>query len=151
MAKHVILKGNNFAGISGGSTELPIKLMNMILEDAKEHKKPVWILLQDLSKAYNRVDLFILRRAMERVKIPSSCISFIIDFFTHRKNAILTKGSISDYYDVKIGIDQGEVISSLLWCIYFDPLLCEINKLNKGYTLTHQWMSDVSQGTKTKL
>jgi len=88
---------------------------------------------------------------MERVKIPSSCISFIIDFFTHRKNAILTKGSISDYYDVKIGIDQGEVISSLLWCIYFDPLLCEINKLNKGYTLTHQWMSDVSQGTKTKL
>ncbi len=41
MAKHAILKGNNFADILGGSTELPIKLMNMILEDAKEEKKLV--------------------------------------------------------------------------------------------------------------
>ncbi len=63
--------------------ELPIKLMNMILEDAKEHNKPIWILLQDLFKAYDRVDLTILRKAMERVKIPTSCINFILDFFTH--------------------------------------------------------------------
>jgi len=84
---------------------------------------------------------------MERVKIPSSCIALILDFFTHRKNAILTKRGLSDYYDVKIGIDQGEVILPLLWCIYFDPLLCEINQLNKRYTLSHKWMSDVSKGT----
>src|SRR6266540_3929168 len=88
---------------------------------------------------------------MERVKIPSSCIAFILDFFTYRKNAILTKGGILDYYDVKIDIDQGEVISPLLWCIYFDPLLCEINKINKGYTLSHEWMQDVSKGTKAQL
>src|SRR6266498_5306020 len=126
MAKHAILKGNNFASLPGGSMELPIKLMNMILEDAKENNKPVWILLQNLSKAYDRVDLNIFRKAMERVKIPHSCINFILDFFTHQKNAILTKGGLSEYYDVKIGIDQGEVISPLLWCIYFDALLCEI-------------------------
>ena len=41
MAKHEILKGNNFAGLPGGSTELPIKIMNMILEDAKKNQKPV--------------------------------------------------------------------------------------------------------------
>ncbi len=151
MAKHAILKGNNFTGLPGGLTELPIKLMNMILEDVKEHNKPVWILLQDLSKAYDRVDLTILRRAMEWMKISSSCINFILDFFIHRKNAILTKGGLSDYYDVKIDIDQDEVISPLLWYIYFDPLLCEINQLNKGYTLTHQWMSNISQKTKRQL
>ncbi len=138
IAKYNVLKNNNFVGLPGGSTELPIKLMNMILEDAKEHKKLVWILLQDLSKAYDRVDLTILRKAMEWVKLPISYINFILDFFTYQKNAILTKGGLSDYYDVKIGIDQGEVISLLLWCIYFDPLLCEINELNKVYTLTHK-------------
>ena len=41
LANHKVLKGNNFAGLPGGSTELPIKIMNMILEDAKEHNKPV--------------------------------------------------------------------------------------------------------------
>ncbi len=88
---------------------------------------------------------------MERVKIPATCISFIIDFFTYRKNAILTKEGISEYYEVKIGIDQGEVISPLLWYIYFDPLLCEINQLNKEYTLIHKWMSNVSQGIQQQL
>src|SRR6266540_490798 len=151
MAKHGILKGNNFAGLSEGSTELPIKLMHMILEDAKENHKPVWILLQDLSKAYDRVDLTIFWQAMQRVKIPLNCINFILDFFTSWKNAVLTKGGLSEFYDVKIGIDQGEVISPLLWCIYFDPLLCEIKQLNKGYTITHKWMSNVSQGLQQQL
>ncbi len=41
MVKYAILKGNNFVSIPGGLTELPIKLMNIILEDAKEHNKPV--------------------------------------------------------------------------------------------------------------
>src|SRR6266540_1424801 len=151
MAKHHVLKGNNFTGLPEGSTEFPIKLMNMIMEDAKEHKKPVWILLQDLSKAYDRVDLVILRQAMERVKIPTFCINFILDFFTYRQNAVLTKGRLSSYYDVKIGIDQGEVISPLLWCIYFDPLLCEIADLHKGYTLTHRWMSNVTTAEQQSL
>ncbi len=45
ITKHSVLKGNNFTGIPGGLTELLIKIMNMIIEDAKEHNKPVWILL----------------------------------------------------------------------------------------------------------
>ncbi len=88
---------------------------------------------------------------MQRVKIPLNCINFILDFFTSQKNAVLTKGGLSEFYDVKIGIDQGEVISPLLWCIYFDPLLCEIKQLNKGYTITHKWMSNVSQGIQHQL
>src|SRR6266498_3658025 len=151
MAKHAVLKGNNFAGLPEGSTEFPIKIMNMIIEDAKEHHKPVWILLQDLSKAYDRVDLIILRKAMNRVKISPLCINFILDFFTSRKNAVLIKGGLSSYYDVKIGIDQGEVISPLLWCIYFDLLLCEINNLQKGYILSHQWMSNVTNAEQQRL
>jgi len=45
IAKYNILRGNNFAGLSGRSMETLIKLIHMILEDAKEHNKPVWILL----------------------------------------------------------------------------------------------------------
>jgi len=151
MVKHNILKGNNFAGLPGGATETPIKLMNLIIKDAKIYQKPLWILLQDLSKAYDRVDLRILTKAMDRIKIPLRCTSFILDFFTGRQNAILTKGGISDFYDIKIDIDQGEVISPLLWCIYFDLLLCEIDNLKCGYELSHIWMDNVSTGSSQTL
>src|SRR4051812_2885969 len=74
IAKHKICKGNNFARLPGGSTEDPIKIMNMLIEDAIENKKDIWILLQDLSKAYDHVDLSILKLAMRRQKIPDLCI-----------------------------------------------------------------------------
>ena len=109
-----MLKGNNYAGLPGGSTENPIKIMNLIIEDAAENKKDLWILLQDLSKAYDRVDLNILKLALRRIKIPENCITCLINLFTNRKNAILTQDGLSDYYDIKIGINQGEVISPLL-------------------------------------
>src|SRR5579859_7347234 len=41
------------------------------------------------------------------------------------------------------GIDQGEVISPLLWCIYYDALLTEIQKLNIGYNLHHTYKPNV--------
>jgi len=80
---------------------------------------------------------------MMRIKLLPFCIDFILDFFIQQKNAIFTADSITDYYNVKIGIDQGKIISPLLWCIYFDPLLCEINDLGYGYTLSYAHINNV--------
>src|SRR5215216_2275358 len=144
IAKHSILRGGNFARLPGGLTETPIKILNMLLENANDNNKEIWVLLQDLSKAYDRVDLTFLRKALYRIKIPNHAIDLLINLFTARKNAVFTTDGISDYYDVKIGIDQGKVISPLLWCIYLDPLLCEVANLNKGYNIEHRWISDLT-------
>ena len=149
--KHNILRGGNFASLPGGSTVPPIKILNMLLEDANEHNKEIWILLQDLSKAYDRVDLNYLRHALARIKLPILAIDLIINLFTARKNAVFTAQGTLDFYDVKIGIDQGEVISPLLWCIYLDPLLSEVAKLNKGYLIEHEWTSNMINLTTQRL
>ena len=48
-------------------------------------------------------------------------------------------------YDVLVGIDQGEIISPLLWTIYYDPLLVEINDNPQfGYEMSHTWLPNVS-------
>ncbi len=41
MAKHAILKDNNFVSLLEGSIETLIKIMQMILEDVKVHCKPL--------------------------------------------------------------------------------------------------------------
>src|SRR5215216_6751511 len=64
IAKHKICKGNNFAGLSDGFTKDLIKIMNILIENAIKNKKDIWILLQDLSKAYDCIDLSILKLAM---------------------------------------------------------------------------------------
>ena len=59
--KNSILKGNQFAGLPGGSTFEPLRILQSIMEDAKEQKQEIWVLFQDLSKAYDRVNIFMLK------------------------------------------------------------------------------------------
>lgn len=85
-------------------------------------------MVQDLSKAYNRVNIDILRLALRRICIPEHFISFIINLFTNRTNRVLFDDWLGDPYDVLTGIDQGNSICPLLWVIYYDPLFQRINE-----------------------
>src|SRR5215213_437953 len=140
---HQILKGNQFAGLPGTSTFEPIRILNALMDDAKEQKQEIWVLFQDLSKAYDRVNIFMLRKAMQRLKLPLAFIDLIENIFTERQNSVFTEVGLTDPYEMLVGIDQGEVISPLLWCIYYDPLLCEIEHQELGYNLTHHYRQNI--------
>src|SRR2546430_14367976 len=148
--KH-ILKGYQFAGIPGSFTMEPIRILNELIEDAKEKKSELWIVFQDMSKCYDRVNIYILEKAMLRLKLPQNFIEIIKNLFTNRKNRIFTAYGLTDPYDVLIGIDQGEVISPLLWCIYYDPLLCEIESCKLGYRLNHRYRQNLYNDQQTEL
>ena len=71
-------------------------------------------------------------------------INLTIDLFTNRKNYVLTNVGKTKDYDVLIGIDQGEVISPLLWCIYYDPLLTRIQAdRSLGYLISHTFSNNL--------
>ena len=43
------------------------------------------------------------------------------------------------------GIDQGEIMSPLLWIIYYNPIFSKIKKMKGiGYTMKHHWKRDLS-------
>ncbi|CAB4434828.1 unnamed protein product [Rhizophagus irregularis] len=125
---HHVLTGDNFAGLPGSSVNTPINVLDGIMKSHRISQIPqeLWILSQDISKAFDSIDLSMLRLCFDRLKFPSNLSNFIISLFTSRKNRILTLFGRTELYDLLIGIDQGEVISPLLWTIYFDPLLMEL-------------------------
>src|ERR1051325_4370347 len=134
---HKVLRGYNFAALKGSSTSTPIHTINNVLEDAREHNKEIWIAFQDMAKAFDSVGLLPLRRALQRIKIPEPAINFILDLFDQRNIKIITAHGLSAGFTAQDGIDQGEVISPLLWRIFYDPLLCNIQKNEAwGYELT---------------
>src|ERR1044072_3780492 len=94
-----------------------------------------------MSKAYDRVNICMLQHAMNRIKLLPLFIRFISNLFTNRSDRIFTPFDLTDPYNILVGIDQGEVICPLLWCIYYDPLLSFIqNKTSLGYELkTYDW------------
>ncbi|GET57304.1 reverse transcriptase family protein [Rhizophagus irregularis DAOM 181602=DAOM 197198] len=114
-----------------GSTDIPIKMLDAIIHQRRFDKsddQELWIVSQDISKAFDSIDLNMLRLALICLHIPSLLIKFIINLFTRRNNKIITHHGDTSGYRVRIGIDQGEIISPLLWVIYLDPLLTTLNR-----------------------
>ncbi len=79
------------------------------------------------------MNIQLLCKCMLRLKIPTSFINLILNFFIKCTNAIIIFHSITTSYQMKVGIDQGEVIFLLLWTIYYNPLFCRIKNLQQKY------------------
>jgi hypothetical protein len=131
-----ILRGPNFAGLPGNSTEEPVHIINMLMEDAKENSKELWLVLQDMKKAFDSVSLTALKAAMERIKLPEITIKIILNLFQGRQSRIITHWGHTEAFVINDGIEQGEVLSPLVWRIFYDLLLERIQKdPNLGYTI----------------
>ena len=106
--QHKILSKENYCGLKGDSTNTPIHLINNIIEDAKSKNKELWMLTQDISKAFDSISMCGLIKAMERLSIPQNIINFISNLFTGRRMNILTAYGTTDVITAGDGIDQGD-------------------------------------------
>jgi exonuclease III/ribonuclease HI len=151
IVKHNILQGPNFAGLSGDSTAGPIHIMNNIIEDARQKNNELWVLFQDMRKAFDSVSLEMLKKALLRIKLPNTLINFIISLYEKRKIKVITNYGLTDEFEAEDGIDQGEVISPLVWRIFYDPLLYAVQKTkNLGYKMITRWPTDLVCNKVTK-
>jgi len=90
-----------------------------------------------------------LKKAIERLKLPESFNNLTCNLFTNQKNKVFTAVGTTEPYNVLVGIDQGEIISPLLWCIYYDPLLCQIQQLGIGYTIEGKLKHNIYDNEET--
>jgi len=109
-----ILQGPNFAGLPGCSTEDAIHTVEIVKEDARENGKELWIVLQDMKKAYRTVSIKMLERALHRIKIPEITTKFLLELFSKRKIRVITKFGVMRDFETGDGIEQGETISLLI-------------------------------------
>ncbi|GBB90686.1 hypothetical protein RclHR1_17710008 [Rhizophagus clarus] len=148
LAAHNVLKGGNFAGLPGGTCRDSIITLESIIHDANHNNSPLWILSQDISKAFDSVNLTMLKFALERIRLPTSATTLILSLFMNHSNRVFTAYGKTPSYRVRIGIDQGEVISPLLWVIYIDPLLTVLKtEMLDPYILRSPTLSSNTMGS----
>src|SRR5688572_17731164 len=88
-----------------------------------------------MAKAFDSVHLNSLDLSLKRIGMPHLARSFIINLFKNRKLSVITTFGNSPVFEAGDGIDQGEAISSLLWRIFYDPLLAYIqHRTDQGFT-----------------
>src|SRR5260364_240369 len=81
-SQHPILLPHNYVALPGNSTSIPIHILNNLIEDANCNHKEIWLLSQDMSKAYDSVNFTLLEHALTRLNLPSCIINILLDLLT---------------------------------------------------------------------
>ncbi|GBC46512.2 hypothetical protein RIR_jg20581.t1 [Rhizophagus irregularis DAOM 181602=DAOM 197198] len=85
LADNKILQGRNFAGLPSGSTDVPIKMLDAIIHQHKydsSDDQDLWIVSQDISKAFDSMDLNMLKLALERLHFPALLVIYLDPLLT---------------------------------------------------------------------
>ena len=136
LVEYNILEDPNYADLPGDSIASPIHIMNNLLEDVRQKNKEIWILFQDMKKAFDSVSLKMMEKVLERIKVPNLLIKFLLNLYNKKKIKVYTEYSLTKEFEAEDRLDQGEVVSPLMWRIFYDLLLCLIyKKENLGYKI----------------
>ncbi|KAG9295457.1 hypothetical protein G9A89_013486 [Geosiphon pyriformis] len=84
--------------------------------------------LWDMHKVYDSVGWHHLRASLRHIKMCDRFVEFFGGIHKNRVNRVMTDFGLLNSYRIHDGLDQDEVFSSLLWHIFYDPLLCEIKR-----------------------
>ncbi|KAG9287392.1 hypothetical protein G9A89_023764 [Geosiphon pyriformis] len=142
VVRHLSL-GDNFSVLKGTSTQSPVFAVGLVIEDAIEKDRKLWLVLQDMRKAYDSVGWHHLRASLWRVKMCERFIRFFGGIHEDRVNRVMTDFGLSGGYKVHDGLDQSKIFSPLLWKIFYDPLLCEVKRHKQlcGYWIDTKFVS----------
>jgi len=150
LTQHSILSPYNYIALPGNSTSIPIHILNNIIEDASCNNKQLWLLSQDMSKAYDSVNLELFTKSLKRISMPQTLINILTNLLTDCQNRVISNLGLTNFYSVKNSIDQGETITPLFWKIYYDPLIHKIASQFSGYSLSTSWITNLySSQTQT--
>ncbi|KAG9293615.1 hypothetical protein G9A89_005618 [Geosiphon pyriformis] len=105
-ARKILLKiFDNFLVLRGTSTQSLVFAIGLVVKNAFEKNREIWLVLQDMQKAYNSM--------CERF------IKFFGSIHEDKVNKVMTDFSLSDSY---------RIFSPFLWKIFYDPLLCKVKR-----------------------
>lgn len=119
LTKEKIITGTNYAALRNENTFEPLKIIQGIIEDANKYDKEVWILLMDISKAYDSVSTTMLEKCLSYI-----FIDIVMDVSLNRFNRVIVNNSTTDEYFVQDGIDQCKGKYSRRYCGEFFMILC---------------------------
>src|SRR5579859_2406020 len=105
-----------------------------------------------MAKAFDSVSIEVLKATLTRIRMHQSIIALLTDIFKSHNMSIIIAFGNSKEFKPRVGIDQGDIISLLIWRIFYDPLLCMINeRKNIGYKLTSKHEIDVKKNSAKDL
>jgi len=112
-----------------------LRTLKNLIQHAKTNKKEIHLLYLDIKKAYDNVSAEEVAQTMEAFGYNTNITKAIRALGKGIRSRVITAHGITEPFEVKSGLRQGCPISPLLFIIFLEPLIFQINESNNGYRI----------------
>lgn len=104
-----------------GTETALLRVQNDILYNI-DHKRGVYLVLLDLSAAFDTIDHSILLSRLSAFGVRGSALEWIRSYLTDRMQAVNINGCLSSFLPLLFGVPQGSVLGPQFFTIYSSPI-----------------------------
>ncbi len=125
--------------------------MNETISYYNFHKTNVHILMPDASKAFDRVKYCKLFNELLNRNVSPLILRLLSVIYTNQTLQVKRKSIAGSGFSVLNGVNQGGVLSPVLFGVYIDSLLNRLSKSGVGCYMGNKFMGAVSFAVDIKL
>ena len=108
-----------------------VRTIDDILEYTRHTKISGFLVAIDFEKAFDSLDHAYLLKVLNAFNFGPSFIQWIRTLYSNISSCIINNGFTSDYFEVGLGVRQGDPLSPLLFILGLETLVCRIQKNDK--------------------
>ena len=100
-----------------GTSSLIANMYERICREKDDKKTLITIVLRDISKAFDKVHKESLIYKLSKLNIPAPLLRILSNFLQDRTAQVKLNSKLGDFFKVKSGVPQGDILSPTLFLI----------------------------------
>ena len=135
LEEKINLNNRQFGFKKGSSTADACFLLKEVVHNYTKDRGKAFVAFVDLSKAFDKVDHFLLGQKLLERNIPPDLVLLLMQYLRNQQARVCWNEGRGHYSYIDKGVRQGGILSPFLFKLYIDDLIEKISLVNSGCRL----------------